>query len=82
MISGFDETIKEVLTKRLVDLETHFDSDVIFFYGQIQSGMEKFFRNFIEQLKERKLEENETKNRLVIFLNTPGVPKPLKSWLK
>lgn len=34
--------------------------------------MEKFFRNFIEELKEKKHEENETKNRLVIFLNTPG----------
>lgn len=72
MISGFDETIKEVLTDRLVALETHFDSDVIFFYGQIQPGMEKFFRNFIEQLKEKKQEKNETKSRLVIFLNTPG----------
>jgi membrane-bound ClpP family serine protease len=72
MISGFDETIKEVLTKRLVALENHFESDVIFFYGQIQPGMEKFFRNFIEELKEEKQKEDETKNKLVIILNTPG----------
>lgn len=72
MISGFDETIGEVLTERLVALEKHFDSDVIFFYGQIQPGMEKFFRNFIEELKEEKQKENEAKNKLVIFLNTPG----------
>lgn len=72
MISGFDATIKDVLTKRLIDLEKHFESDVIFFYGQIQPGMEKFFRNFIEELKEEKQKENETKARLVVFLNTPG----------
>lgn len=72
MISGFDATIKDVLTERLIALEKHFESDVIFFYGQIQPGMEKFFRNFIEQLKEEKQKESETKARLVVFLNTPG----------
>ncbi len=72
MISHFEDTVKNVLTERLIDLEKHFDSDVIFFYGQIQPGMEKFFRNFIEELKEEKTKENESKERLVIFLNTPG----------
>ncbi len=72
MISGFDATIKDVLTERLIALEKHFESDVIFFYGQIQPGMEKFFRNFIEELKEEKTKESESNNRLVIFLNTPG----------
>ncbi|HMS39417.1 MAG TPA: ATP-dependent Clp protease proteolytic subunit [Pyrinomonadaceae bacterium] len=72
MISHFDDTIQSVLTKRLIKLEQHFESDVIFFYGQIQPGMEKFFRNFIEELKEEKRKENESKDRLVIFLNTPG----------
>ena len=72
MISHFEDTVKDVLTDRLICLEKHFDSDVIFFYGQIQPGMEKFFRNFIEELKEEKIKENESKDRLVIFLNTPG----------
>ena len=34
--------------------------------------MEKFFRNFIEELKEEKQKEDETKDKLVIILNTPG----------
>ena len=72
MISHFEDTVKDVLTKRLICLEKHFDADVIFFYGQIQPGMEKFFRNFTEELKEEKRKENESKDRLVIFLNTPG----------
>lgn len=72
MISGFEATIKDFLTERLIALEKHFQSDVIFFYGQIQPGMEKFFRNFIEELKEEKSKENESNTRLVIFLNTPG----------
>ncbi len=67
MIAIFDDTTKELLTERLVALETHFDSDVIFFYGQIAPGMEKFFRNFIEELKEK-----DDKSRLVVVLNTPG----------
>lgn len=67
MISSFDDTIKEVLSERLSALEKHFDADVVFFYGQIQPGMERFFRNFIEELN-----DNENKTRLVIFLNTPG----------
>ncbi len=72
MISHFEDTVKNVLTERLICLENHFKSDVIFFYGQIQPGMEKFFRNFIEELREEKIKENESRDRLVIFLNTPG----------
>lgn len=67
MVAIFDEIIKEVLTERLEALEKHFDSDVIFFYGQIAPGMEKLFRNFVEELT-----EETARPRLVIVLNTPG----------
>jgi hypothetical protein len=63
----FDKTIHDILTERLVNLEKHFESDVIFFYGQIGDYIEKPFRDFIEQLK-----ENNTQDRLTVFLNTPG----------
>ncbi|QQS33855.1 MAG: ATP-dependent Clp protease proteolytic subunit [Acidobacteriota bacterium] len=71
MIPKFDATIKELLLARLAALETHFSADVIFFYAQIQPGMERFFRNFIEELRQDNDNGGKT-GRLVVFLNTPG----------
>jgi hypothetical protein len=63
-----DAAIKEELNKRLVELEKHFDSDVIFFYGPIAPEFVKTFRDFVEKLKEE-LKKNE---RLTLILNTSG----------
>ncbi len=68
MNSLFDDTLKQVLHGKLTEIEKHFDADGIFFYGQILPGMEKFFRNFIEELKQ----EDNNRSRIVVFLNTPG----------
>jgi len=65
----FDETIKETLNARLRKLESHFNGDVIFHYGEIHPALEKSFRDFIEQLKK---DDEFNRNRLVILLNTPG----------
>ena len=67
MIQIFDTTIKEVLNERLQRIETYFDADVIFYYGAIEGGLIKYFRDFIEKLK-----DDHKKNKLVIVLNTPG----------
>ncbi len=64
----FDETIHNILDKRLLELEDHFDSDVLFYYGEIYSSLEKEFRNLIEQLKK----DSNIRKRLTIILNTPG----------
>jgi hypothetical protein len=64
----FDDTIKEILSQRLVSLEEHFQADVIFYYGEIHPSIEKFFRDFIEKLRE----EDPPKDCLVVLLNTPG----------
>ena len=64
----FDRTIKEILNQNLEKLESHFDSDVIFYFGEIHPSYEKFFRDFIEILKEDK----PGRERLTILLNTPG----------
>jgi Serine dehydrogenase proteinase len=64
----FDATMKEELNKRLGALEKHFDADVIFYYGEIHPALAKTFRDFIERLRE----VDAPKDRLVIFLNTPG----------
>lgn len=71
MIPKFDATIKELLHERLTALEKYFSADVIFFFAQIQPGMERFFRNFIEELRQDSDNGGNT-DRLVIFLNTPG----------
>ena len=65
----FDETIKETLNERLRKLEKYFDADVVFHYGEIHPSLEKAFRDFIEQLKK---DTEFNRNRLVVFLNTPG----------
>lgn len=65
----FEETIKDTLNKRLRKLEEYFEADVIFYYGEIQPSLEKAFRDFIEQLK---IDKEFDRNRLIVFLNTPG----------
>lgn len=64
----FDRTIKEILNDLLAAIEKHFESDVIFYYGEIHPSYEKGFRDFIELLKE----DEPKKARLTIILNTPG----------
>ena len=64
----FDATIKEELNKRLEALEQRFNADVIFYYGEIHPALAKTFRDFIESLRN----VAQPKNRLVVFLNTPG----------
>ncbi|MEM1157514.1 MAG: ATP-dependent Clp protease proteolytic subunit [Verrucomicrobiota bacterium] len=63
-----DDYVKEALAKRLADLEAHFCSDCIFYYGPIFPSIEKRFREFIELLKNN----GKPNSRLVVFLNSPG----------
>lgn len=68
MLQIFDQTVKEVLSQKLVELEKTFDSDVIFYFGDIHPYFEKYFRDFIEDLKV----EQPNQKRLTVVLNTPG----------
>jgi membrane-bound ClpP family serine protease len=63
----FDDTIKGILTSRLEKLEKHFDSDVLFYYGEIKGAYTKHFRNYIEKLR-----ASGRKQRLTVILNSPG----------
>jgi len=65
----FDSTIHDILNERLDKLEKHFKADVIFYYGPIADGFEKYFRDFIEELKNDKQNKHSI---LCIILNTPG----------
>jgi len=63
-----DREIERSCRLQLLELEKHFESDVIFFYGELRPGVDKLFRDAIERLKE----EKENKLRLTIVINTPG----------
>lgn len=64
----FDKTIKDVVCSHLGLLEKHFDADVIFFYGPIQWTCDKYYKELLEGIKK----DSPSKDRIVIFLNTPG----------
>ena len=68
MINVFNDTLKIILNERLKELESHFDSDVIFYYGEIHPAFIKPFRDFIEKLKN----DPNPKEKLTIIINTPG----------
>lgn len=59
--------INTILNELITNLEDHFNSDIIFYYGTIHPGIKRLFRDFIEELKD----ESEH-NRLTVFLNTSG----------
>lgn len=63
-----DNQVKQALAEKVRALEAHFSADVIFFFGPIYPSIEKRFREFIDQLKQ----DGPQKDRLAIFLNTPG----------
>lgn len=64
----FDATIKDLLVKKLIDLEQKFQADVVFYLGDIEAKALRLFRDLIEDLKI----DVDTKDRLVIILNTNG----------
>lgn len=64
----FDNQVRETLRDRVIAVEKQMDGDAIFCYGPIFPSLEKRFRDFIEQLKD----DGSKKERLLVFLNTPG----------
>lgn len=64
----FDSHIRDSLNERLKKLEDRLLSDIVSFYGPIGPPFDKVFRDFIEKLKS----DYPDKNRVTIFLTTPG----------
>jgi hypothetical protein len=64
-----DEAVKNAVTHHLTELETHLGGDVAFFYGPIEAGHIRAFRDFIEKLAAATIC---SAVRLVFFLNSPG----------
>lgn len=63
-----DNQVREALKQHVAAIETHLSGDVVYFYGPIFPAVQKKFRDFIEQLRS----DGEQKNRLIVFLITPG----------
>ncbi|MBT1687217.1 SDH family Clp fold serine proteinase [Dawidia soli] len=68
MNPAVDTSIQELLTKRLIEIEKHFDSDVLVYYGPIQDGIENSILQIIEELATDKAK----KEKLLIILTTGG----------
>ena len=64
-----DEAIKSKVTAHLVDLEKQFKGDVAFYYGLIDVGVLKMFRDFLEKMSTASICG---KKSLIFFLNSPG----------
>lgn len=71
MKTVYQHTMNGLLTERLKKIEEHLCSDVIFFYGDIHDGIERVFRDFIEDLKNDQ-DEQTNRDTLSIILNTNG----------
>jgi len=61
--------IRDLLNDKLLALENHFRSDVIFYFGEIHPAYLKTYRDFIEKLKN---DNDVDQKRLAIMLKTPG----------
>ncbi len=64
-----DETVKAAVTQHLIALEHHFKADVGFYYGSIDAGHLRTFRDFVEKLVFTTIYNS---SRLVFFINSPG----------
>lgn len=64
----FDQTIKDTVTERLAALEEHLEASVAFYYGPIDPGAVRIFRDFIE----RSVQIQPRRETLALFVNTPG----------
>jgi len=62
-----NDTIKSLLSKKLEELESHLEADVLTYYGQIFDGNEGAFLQVVEQLR-----ENKKYTKLFIILTTDG----------
>lgn len=63
-----DTSITKLLSEKLLEIETHFDSDVFSYYGPIVDGNEKIVLEIIEELAN----ESNKREKLLVLLTTTG----------
>ncbi|GBU21733.1 hypothetical protein R80B4_01633 [Fibrobacteres bacterium R8-0-B4] len=68
MRQTIDTMVDKMLQDRLIQLESHINSDVLAYYGQIDDGVESIFRDVVEGLSC----SPEKKDKIAIILTTTG----------
>lgn len=63
-----DGLVHGLLRKNLSDLENLLDGDILYYYGTLANGYEKYFRDNVEELATKPSQ----KSRLFVVLTTPG----------
>lgn len=67
-MNSYHQAFELLLKEKILRVESHLKSCVVFFYGPIESGMDRGFREFIERAKVA----NPDQDSIAIILNTPG----------
>ena len=62
-----NETVKELANQKLMDIENHFDSDFISFFGSIMGGFASHLRKLLSDIK-----QNNPHSKLLFMLTTNG----------
>ncbi|MCI8634706.1 MAG: serine dehydrogenasease [Eubacterium sp.] len=68
MVNSIDETARNLITKKLQDLEDYLNADVIVYYGEIFDSAEAQMKKVVEDLQS----EANSKTTCYIMLTTPG----------
>lgn len=67
MKPSVDKTVQDLLNRFLSDLEKHFESDILSYFGPVADGNENTILKLVEEIADEK-----KSNRLTIFLTTYG----------
>jgi len=67
-LKNIDKIIGEDLRETRAKLETHFDADVLAYYGAIDTAYMTWFRQCLEKMGDKR----ERRPKLVVVLSTPG----------
>lgn len=68
MVNPIDETVRDLITKKLKDLEDYLNADVIVYCGEIFDSAEEQLKKVVEDLQS----EAESRTTCYIMLTTPG----------
>ncbi|MFY0593322.1 SDH family Clp fold serine proteinase [Roseivirga sp.] len=68
MKPALDNKIHELLNKKILALESHFNSDVLCYYGPFEGGNENTFLRIVEDLSN----DSDKKDKIYIILTTGG----------
>ena len=68
MKSALDDKIHKLLNEKIVDLEKHFDADVLTYFGSFGAGLENDFLKIVEEIGN----DPNKKDKIYIVLTTGG----------